>query len=252
MKWLQIKNQNSVGEIYIYGEITDNKWMDDDVTPNDIKQKLDELKSCDSVDMFINSNGGAVFAGIAIYNMIKSLDVHVTAHIVGLAASIASVVAMAADKIIMPRNSHMMIHNVSGVCFGTSAEMRKTADTMDGIEMSIISTYQTKADLTEVQIKEMLDNETWMNGEEAVAFGFADVLDEETKIAACYTGNIANFNGIDVVTDEFKSFPLDKIEEKENKLPEIEENIPEEPKNVLNFELMAAQHEHNMKMLEIN
>lgn len=214
MKWLEVVAKANVGEIYIYGEIADLKWFDEDVTPTDIKEELDKLKDVDSVNVYVNSPGGNVFAGVAIYNELKRFNKPVTSYIDGLAASIASLIVLAADKVVMPSNAMMMIHNPWMCVCGDANGFRELADKLDKITDNVlIETYQAKTGLKKDKLKEMLDKETWLSGEEAVELGFADVLEEELKIAACYVGNNIKFNDVEVQLNKFRAFPKSKFSE---------------------------------------
>jgi ATP-dependent Clp protease protease subunit len=210
--WLKIENKSDgVGEIYIYGTITDEKWLDEDVTPSWFKTQIDKLKNLKNINLFINSPGGGVFAGITIYNIINRLTADVTAHIDGLAASIASVVAMAADKIVMPKNALMMIHNPMGIAVGYADDMRKEAELLDRVKVPILSAYHVKTKNEEKKISTMMDAETWMTGEEAVKNGFADVLEEKKDIKACLDNKKLVINGLEVDIEKFKTFPKDRF-----------------------------------------
>jgi ATP-dependent Clp protease, protease subunit len=211
-EWLKITNKNAdTGEIYIYGLITDEKWMEEDVTPTWFKDEIAKIGKLKNINLFINSPGGGVFAGLAIYNTIKRLSSNVVAYIDGLAASIASVIPMAASKIIMPKNALMMIHNPIGIAMGSAEDMRNEADLLDRVKTSIISTYAEKTKKDEKSLGKMMDAQTWMTGTEAVAGGFADVLDEEKKIAACLNDGNFVINGLKVNLDNFKTFPKDRF-----------------------------------------
>jgi ATP-dependent Clp protease, protease subunit len=213
MDWLKIncKDENA-GEIYLYGVITDEKWFDEDVTPTWFKDQVAKLKNLKKINLYINSPGGGVFAGMTIYNIINRLSADVTAYIDGLAASIASVIAMAADKIIMPKNALMMIHNPMSVAVGTAADMRKEAEILDRAKISILSTYAGKTKNDEKSLSDMMDAETWMTGEEAVKNRFADVLEEKKNIKACYEGNKIVINGLSIDPNDYKSFPVDRFQ----------------------------------------
>ena len=163
-----------------------------------------------NINLFINSPGGGVFAGITIYNIINRLEAYITAYIDGLAASIASVIPMAADKIIMPKNALMMIHNPWSAVAGSAADMRKEAEILDRAKISILSTYSDKTKKPEKDLSEMMDKETWMTGTEAKTLGFSDVLEEKKDIKACLTGSKFIVNGIEVDIDKFKTFPKDR------------------------------------------
>ena len=209
--WLTINNKgNDTGEIFIYGEITDEKWFEEDITPSWFKDQMAKLSDFKNINLFINSPGGGVFAGITIYNIIKRQAAKVTAYIDGLAASIASVIPMAASKIVIPKNALMMIHNPIGIAIGSSEDMRKEADLLDRVKLSIKASYGRTKQKDDVLAK-MMDEETWMTGEEAVKNGFADVLDEKKDIKACFQGDKFNINGLNVNIEKFNMFPKDRI-----------------------------------------
>lgn len=212
--WLEVKAKANIGEVYIYGEITDFKWFDEDITPTDIKEELDKLKDVDKVNVYVNSPGGGVFAGVAIYNELKRLNVPVTSYVDGLAASIASLIVLAADKVVMPSNAMLMIHNPWTCTCGDAVALRDLADRLDKLTDSVlIETYQAKTGMEKEELKKLLDAETWLSGAEAVEMGFADELLEEQKIAACYTGNTPTFNNVEVPINQFKAFPKAKFKE---------------------------------------
>jgi len=206
-EWLNIKNAaGNVGEIHIYGMITDEKWFEEDVTPGWVKDQMAKLKDSKLINIFINSTGGGVFAGMTIYNMIKRFTADTTTYVDGVAASIASVIAMAAKKVVMPKNAMLMMHNPLGLVVGYAEDMRKEADLLDRIKTSIASVYVDKTKKPEKEILDMMTAETWMNGEEAVKSGFADVLENGKSIKACLQGTRAIVNGIEMDFGNFKSF----------------------------------------------
>jgi ATP-dependent Clp protease, protease subunit len=214
MDWLKINcKSDDAGEIYIYGIITDEKWFDEDVTPSWFKDQVAKLSKLKNINLFINSPGGGVFAGLTIYNIINRLTATVTAYIDGLAASIASVIPMAADKIIMPKNALMMIHNPVGCVCGTAEDMRNEAGLLDRAKLSIISTYENKTKKEQKIISKLMDAQTWMTGEEAVAGGFADVLDGAKDIKACFEGDKISINGLLINPNDYKSFPIDRFKQ---------------------------------------
>ncbi len=214
IKWLEVKALAGIGEIYIYGEITDIKWWDEDITPIDIKEELDKLKDVDSINVYVNSPGGNVFAGVAIYNMLRRVNKPVTAYVDGIAASIASLIVLAADKVVMPFNAMLMIHNVWMCACGDYKTFRELADKIKKIQDSTVTeAYQRKTGLSNEKLTKMMDEETWMNGDEAVKLGFADVVEEEQKIAACYVGNNVKFSDVEVQMNRFKAFPKAKFTE---------------------------------------
>lgn len=166
--------------LYLDGDIANETWWGDEVTPEAFRTELRQMKG--DLTVHINSPGGDVFAGVTIYNALK--DYHkgkVTVKVDGLAASIASVVAMAGDEIIMSPGSMMMIHNPWSIGAGSSEELRKAADTLDRIKESILPIYTDRTGLTEEEVQDLMDAETWMSAEKAVELGFADVVQKATK-----------------------------------------------------------------------
>ena len=173
------------GELYLYGEISDALWWGDEVTPAAFRDDLAALGEIETLDIFINSPGGDFFAGMAIYNMLNRHKAEVVVHIDGIAASAASLIAMVGDKVIMPKNATMMIHNAWSCFCGDKTEMRKLADELERIDGQQASIYSQKTGKKEPDILAWMAEERWMNGAEAVKDGFADELSEPVKIAAC-------------------------------------------------------------------
>src|SRR5690554_544642 len=132
------KIDDKTGELILYGEISDYTWWGDEVTPKQFKEDLDALGDIDILNVYINSPGGDVFAGQAIYSMLKRHKAYVNVFIDGIAASIASLIAMAGDKVIMPANAMMMIHNPWVFATGNANDLRKIADDLDKIRDSMI------------------------------------------------------------------------------------------------------------------
>jgi ATP-dependent Clp protease protease subunit len=173
------------GALYIYSEISDTTWYGDEVTPKEFQKELDALGSIHTLHIYINSPGGDVFAGHAIYTMIKRCTAKTIAHIDGVAASIASVIPMAADKVIMPENAMMMIHLPGAGGFGNSIEHRKIADTLDKVTESMIAAYLGKAkSLTREKLASILEEETWLTASECLEYGFADEVEQGAKAVA--------------------------------------------------------------------
>ncbi len=136
---------NNKGELSIYGPISEYSWWGDEVTPKLFKSDLDALGDVDEIDVFINSGGGDVFAGQAIHSMLKRHKATINVYVDGLAASIASVIAMAGDKVTVPKNAMIMIHKAWSWGSGNSDDFRKLADDLEKIEETIINAYQEKS-----------------------------------------------------------------------------------------------------------
>ncbi|BAL19575.1 MULTISPECIES: head maturation protease, ClpP-related [Bacillales] len=193
--WLQIKNQTEdTPSLYFYGDIVSSwwgAWEDEDQYPENVRNILDGVKGKD-LNIYINSGGGSVFAGMAIYNMIKRHEGYKTVHIDGLGGSIASVIAFAGDKLIVPSNAYLMIHKPWNGTYGNANDFRKMADDLDAIEEGIINVYKDnlKEGVDIEEIREMVQNETWLNGLKASEYFNIEVVAENTAVAC--TSNLFN------------------------------------------------------------
>jgi ATP-dependent Clp protease protease subunit len=173
-------------DIFIYGDIVSYQWDETDTSAASFKKDLDALGDVDTINLYINSPGGNVFEGVAIHNMLKRHKAKINVHVDALAASIASVIAMAGDTIHMPKNAMLMIHNPWTFTWGNAAELRKVADDLDRIGNSVKQTYLQKAGdkLIEEKLQAMLDAETWLSADEAFEHGLCDVVQEANQMAA--------------------------------------------------------------------
>lgn len=184
-KFWEFKALGDVGELFLYGEISDVSWFDDEVTPAQFQKDLAALGDISALNVYINSPGGDIFAGFSIYNILQRHKAEKTVHVDGLAASAASVVAMAGDVIKMPENATMMIHNAWTYTGGGAEDLRKTADELERLNGQIADIYAARTGKDKDEIAAMMSAETWMSGKEAKEAGFADELVENKKIAAC-------------------------------------------------------------------
>lgn len=152
------------------------------------KSFIDKLRSlnANNITLSINSPGGDVFAGIAIYNALRNSGKNVTVRVLGVAASAASLIAMAGNKIVMPENSFLMVHNPWTFAMGNAEELRDTADVLDKIGASLTATYVARTGQSEEDVKKLLAEETWLSAEDAVAMGFADEVEPLLKVAASF------------------------------------------------------------------
>jgi ATP-dependent Clp protease, protease subunit len=198
---MEIKNlTDTSADLYFYGDIVSSewgKWEDTDVAPEDVRSFLKEIEGVSDLNIYINSGGGSVFAGLAIYNMLKRHQGQKTVYVDGLAGSIASVIAMAGDKLIMPSNAFLMIHKPWSGLMGNANDLRKMADDLDAIETGILNVYeenlQEGVDIKE--IKKMVNAETWLNGKEAAKYFNIEVT-EQNKMVACVSDLFKNYQNI--------------------------------------------------------
>lgn len=191
----------------LYGDISSSTWWGDEVTPSAFAQDLKGLGDISVLNIYINSGGGDVFAGLAIYSMLKRHPAQKNVYIDGLAASIASVIAMAGDTVYMPKNAMLMIHKAWTMAIGNANDLRKLADDMDKIDQSILTTYQDKTGLEPEKITEMVNAETWLTAEETVTLGFADVIEESKQIAASMNKDYLTMNGLSFDLSRFRNPP---------------------------------------------
>ncbi len=172
--WNWVKNEDSSRTLRLDGAIAEESWLGDDVTP---KQFRSELFSAEGdVTIFINSPGGDVFAASQIYTMLMEYKGHVTVKVDGIAASAASVIAMAGGEVYMSPTSMLMLHNPMTIAWGNVSEMQKAIDMLDEVKESIINAYELKSGLSRSRISHLMDAETWLNAKKAVELGFADTV----------------------------------------------------------------------------
>lgn len=177
--WHWVKNETpdyfgSDRILYLDGEISDDTWFGDEVTPGIFQDELNSGKG--NITLWINSPGGDVFAASQIYNMLMEYPYEVNVKIDALAASAASVIAMAGTKICMSPVAMLMIHNPATVAIGDSKDMQKAINMLTEVKESIINAYEIKSGLSRNKISNLMDAETWMNAKEAKRLGFADEI----------------------------------------------------------------------------
>lgn len=160
--------------LFLNGTIAEESWFDDDVTPQLFRDELNAGSG--DITVWINSPGGDCVAAAQIYNMLMNYKGNVTIKIDGIAASAASVIAMAGTKVVMSLVSMMMIHNPATVAFGDSADMQKAIAMLDEVKESIINAYEIKTGLSRAKLSHLMDAETWMDANSAIEMGFADEI----------------------------------------------------------------------------
>lgn len=225
-RFWQIKNQvNGSGEILLYGPIASSRsWFNDTVTPQEFAKDLESLNGKD-VTVRINSGGGDVFAAHAIHNQLVAYKGRVTVIIDGLAASAATIVAMAGQKIIMPSNSMMMIHNpaIGMDDYYTAEDLQKYVDALTAIKGSIVAAYKKRCKLSSEELEILMDAETWMGAQECLDKGFADEING--SIETVFNGNTLIINSAKYDLTAYKNAASIKncINEKEKNMSRLEE-----------------------------
>ena len=173
-KFWNFTDEGEVRTLHLCGAIADESWFDDDVTPKAFRSELEAGKG--DIVVWINSPGGDCVAAAQIYNMLMDYPGNVTVKVDGIAASAASVIAMAGTKVLMSPTAMMMIHNPLTVAIGDTAEMQKAIDMLSEVKESIINAYEIKTGLSRAKLSHLMDAETWMNAKKAIELGFADDL----------------------------------------------------------------------------
>lgn len=176
--WNWVDNGDS-RELYICGTIAEDSWLDDDVTPEQFKEEL--MKGSGPVTLWLNSYGGDVIAASRIYTMLMDYPHDVTVKIDGIAASAASVIAMAGTKVLMSPTACLMIHDPMTIAVGNTEEMEKAISILNTVKESIIDAYEIKTGMDRKEIAKLMSEETWMDSKKAVELGFADgILEKES------------------------------------------------------------------------
>ena len=173
--WNWVRDETSEERtLYLNGPIAEETWWGDEVTPALFKEEL--LSGSGNITVWINSPGGDVFAAAQIYNMLMEYPGTVTVKIDGIAASAASVIAMAGSEVLMSPVSMLMVHNPSTIAWGDSEEMLKAKAMLDEVKESIINAYEKKTKMSRTKLAHMMSDETWMNANKAVELGFVDKI----------------------------------------------------------------------------
>ena len=236
MNWYNIKNlSESSAEVVIYDEIG--------AFGIESKSFIDELSTISKdkeILLRINSPGGSVIDGLAIYDAIRRTPQKVTTRIEGLAASIASIIALAGDEVIMSENSLFMIHNVWGGETGDSKDMRKAADLMDKMSGKLVSIYMAKSGKEESEIKSWMDSETWFNAEEALEAGFITAIEEPIALAAKFDIYKCNYKNKDKVVQMFNDSKNLKMKEQIEELKNFISDLFDKKTEVKNVKILDS------------
>ncbi|NTW70671.1 MAG: Clp protease ClpP [Eubacteriaceae bacterium] len=205
--WNWVKNEEG-RTLYLDGAIANETWFGDEVTPKQFKSEL--MNEGGDITIWINSPGGDVFAASQIYNMLMDYKGKVTVKIDGLAASAASVIAMAGGEVLMSPVAMMMIHNPMTIAFGDTAEMKKAISMLSEVKESIINAYEIKTGLSRAKLANLMDAESWFNAKKAIELGFADkiMFSEESEATPENEGII--FSKVAVMNSFLNSIPQDK------------------------------------------
>lgn len=232
--YYSMETNGSEANINIYGDITSFPWKEGDTSAMNLSQRLDEIGEASQINVFINSYGGEVAEGVAIYNALKRHKAKVVTYCDGFAASIASVIFMAGDERVMNESSALMVHNAWTFTEGNADQLRKMADDLDKITQLSIAAYKAHSNLTEEEIKALLDAESWVLPEEALDYGFATRIEKtETKNASqnARMGLIAFIKAMAKQAEDENPEDEPAAEPEGEPTPEEPEENPETPKD---------------------
>lgn len=213
-KYYNLETEGTKAALYIYGDITSWPWLESDVSSYNLSKQLEQLGDVDEIDVYINSYGGEVAEGLAIYNALKRHKAKVTTWCDGFACSIASVIFMAGDTRIMSNASLLMIHNAWTRVSGNANELRKQADDLDTITQASINAYMEKVNISEEELKELLDEEKWILPQEALEKGFA------TMIYGVDTGSMPSQSAMMYIMEKVQQAKVPPAEPKKEKVGE--------------------------------
>ena len=214
--WNWVRNEDGTRTLTIDGVIAEESWFDDDVTPKLFRDQLNAGNG--DIVLYVNSPGGDCVAASQIYTMLMEYKGRVTVKIDGIAASAASVIAMAGTEVLMAPTALLMVHNPLTVAIGDTEEMQKAIAMLDEVKESIITSYELKTGMSRAKLAHLMDAETWMNAQKAIELGFADgILTRETGMPDGIAINSYQFSRR-AVTNSLLS-----------KIPKTEHKYPSEP-----------------------
>ncbi|TRL69772.1 head maturation protease, ClpP-related [Staphylococcus haemolyticus] len=221
------KESDTKAVMDIYGEIVDDKLTDSETSAVSFRDALKEFGDVKEIEITINSSGGSVFSGINIANQIANHPAHITVNVSGVAASIASVIAVAADTVKMESNSMMMIHEVWAPFMGNHSEMRKFADDLEKINTTVFNSYLNKnPDIDHAILKDMMAKETWLTSEECLELGLIDEITEANRVSAKISPEMeARFKNMPVLGGE--KF-MARYRNEDTQQPKVESDITAE------------------------
>lgn len=224
------------------GTIANLSFLDGTISAKAVKDSLDNVK--EDIVIRLNSGGGDVFEGIEIYNYLKSLSNHITVEVTALAASAASLVAMAGDKIIIRTGANMMVHEASTMAFGNKSDIQKTLNALTAIDTSIVDIYQDRTGLDRDEIVNLITNETWLTADEAINKGFADEKSSRKSVEKQKEGvsNLKDSKYIARLKEQQKIINA--------MIDEAEEGTPNEPSSDDSNEQRIADLENKIKNIE--
>ncbi len=252
--WNFVNTNDDEAELQLYGYISEYSWWDDDVTPKQFLKELKDLGNKSRITVRINSGGGDVFAAHAIATNLKDHPAEIIVKIDGIAASAAVLIALAGNKIMIAASNYMMIHKPSSIAWGNADNMRKMAETLDVIQEGIVNGYMARTKKDRKTLDKLINEETWMTGEEAVAEGFADELmfveGEPQNAEPVMNGNLLVVNSIPHDLSIYKNRPKITPPAGQRPVTDTTKPKPEEVTNAMTLDELRAQHPDLVNQIE--
>ncbi len=216
--FMELNGNGNEGELWLYGDIADEQWYDNDVTPGIIRNSLNEMGPVSTLNLHINSYGGSCVAGNAIVNILdgykRKTGARIVAYIEGIAASMGSGIAMVADYIYMAENAIFMVHKPFSIAMGNADDMAHEKEVLDKVEDTLVSNYMRHFNGSEEEMRQLMADESWLTADEALTYGLCDEVVGPVQIAASAKGIC--INGKDFCEDALKGrFKETKVKESE-------------------------------------
>ena len=243
---IEKKEEEKEAIITLYGTIGSNECSDD-VVDKHIRNTLNSLKDYEKIKLYVNSPGGSVMAATSIYNALKNHKAFIEVYVDGIAASSATIITCAGDKVYMPNNTMFMVHNPMTVASGSSKDFNKTADVLDKVKETILNTYVSKTGQEKEILSQLMDDESWLSAEEALEYGFIDeILVQNASIENMGEKLIVNSIVMDI--SSFKNNPFKNTVVNSAETPK---KISKEPGNMINEEENMTKAELKEKFPDI-
>lgn len=239
-KYYALAVKDREASINIYGDITSWEWDESDVSSYTLSKEIEGL-DVDVLNVYINSYGGEVAEGLAIYNTLKRHEAKVKTYCDGFACSIASVIFMAGDERIVYETSLLMIHNAWTNAAGNANDFRKQANDLDTITQASINAYMAKVNIAEEELKELLDNETWLSSDNAFEMGFATAVYEDVKSDKVAANARKSLFDLVQNTPKAKAVIVDAAEIANKVFEKLKESIEPQQTKTLNFMAKAKE-----------
>lgn len=245
--FMSLSANDKEGDLWIYGDITDDKWYDTDVTPKTIRDALDEMGPVGTLNLRVNSYGGSCVAGNAIVNLIdnykRKTGAKVNTYIEGIAASMGSGIAMAGDKVYMAENAIFMVHKPFSLAIGNSDDMLKEAEVLEKVEDTLVTNYMRHFNGTEDEMRQLMADESWLTADEALEYGLCDEIVSSVAVAASANG--IRINGKEFAEEKLKN-KFKETEKRGDTMFEYDNSlakygIDEEKFNALNLSVDVIQ-----------